>query len=587
MKTLNLYYTPGEDLRSRVAETGLPPDGRLLVQAFCGEPGREFVEALQDAVRSALPEAALLGATAAAEIMNGRVGSDACVLSISSFHDTDLAVTSLESGSLDDVGLGAALACRLVDKRTRVVITFGTNRHVQGDRYLSGFRSVAPGVRVAGGMASVAEPERTPLVFTGDSILEQGVVGVALRGERLTVETHYSMHWQPLSKELVITRAEGNLVREIDGMPAVEILRKYLGASNDAELVQFGTTFPLVTERNGITLSRGIMRVGPDGGVVSNGAFLEGEKVRFSVADSAAMTFAAESLFQDLSRRPVQAVFCYSCAGRLRFARDTAQYEVELLSRLAPTAGFFCSGEFFSTADDTTFHNFTLAMLTLAEDVDTLRPMPSGSTIEAGAARGTASEEPRFRALRHLTRVTAQELEQATLALRHQAITDPLTGAYNRRKLLEEGESEVQRCRRYGRPLSVLMVDVDNFKRINDTRGHHAGDDALRALVVRLRESLRGTDLLGRLGGEEFGILLPETSLGQALRVAERLRRDVAALRVSADQGELFGFTVSLGVAQLAAEENFEAVMQRADRLLYQAKERGRNRVEPDPNSVA
>jgi two-component system cell cycle response regulator len=132
-----------------------------------------------------------------------------------------------------------------------------------------------------------------------------------------------------------------------------------------------------------------------------------------------------------------------------------------------------------------------------------------------------------------------------------------------------------------------LMVDVDNFKRINDTRGHHAGDDALRALVVRLRESLRGTDLLGRLGGEEFGILLPETSLGQALRVAERLRRDVAALRVSADQGELFGFTVSLGVAQLAAEENFEAVMQRADRLLYQAKERGRNRVEPDPNSVA
>ena len=115
MKTLNLYYTPGEDLRSHAAEAGLPPDGRLLIQAFCGKPSREFVEALQDAVRSALPEAVLLGATAAAEVMNGTVGNDACVLSISSFRDTDFAVTSLERGSLDDVGLGAALACRLVD----------------------------------------------------------------------------------------------------------------------------------------------------------------------------------------------------------------------------------------------------------------------------------------------------------------------------------------------------------------------------------------------------------------------------------------------------------------------------------------
>src|SRR4030042_2548259 len=169
------------------------------------------------------------------------------------------------------MGLGAEMACRLVDERTRVVISFGTNRHVQGDQYLSCFRSVAPGVRVAGGMASVADPEWTPLVFTGDSILEKGVVGAALRGERLIVETQYSMNWTPLSKALVITRAEGNLVREIDGMPAVEVLRNYLGASSDAELVQFGITFPLFTERGGITLSRAPMRVAPDGGVVSNG----------------------------------------------------------------------------------------------------------------------------------------------------------------------------------------------------------------------------------------------------------------------------------------------------------------------------
>jgi diguanylate cyclase (GGDEF)-like protein len=171
------------------------------------------------------------------------------------------------------------------------------------------------------------------------------------------------------------------------------------------------------------------------------------------------------------------------------------------------------------------------------------------------------------------------EITPLARRLRELATIDGLTGAFNRRAFMRLAEQELGVARRYGRPLSVMMLDADHFKKVNDTHGHDAGDAVLRALAATCRKQLRDVDLFGRLGGEEFAIVLPETPLAAARPVAERLRLALAALEVAAGGGVLT-FTVSVGLAALASPgDTIEGLLKLADEALYRAKTDGRNRV--------
>jgi diguanylate cyclase (GGDEF)-like protein/PAS domain S-box-containing protein len=175
---------------------------------------------------------------------------------------------------------------------------------------------------------------------------------------------------------------------------------------------------------------------------------------------------------------------------------------------------------------------------------------------------------------RDLTATKRLQLELSIMAS-----TDALTGLNNRRKFLELAGAEFARARRYGRELAAVMLDIDHFKRINDTHGHFTGDEVLTVLAHHAVQLLRGSDVIGRWGGEEFVIMMPETALAGATVFAERLREELAALPVSTDD-EPLQFTVSAGVtARGGSDEDITAVLQRADVALYAAKNAGRNCV--------
>ncbi len=163
--------------------------------------------------------------------------------------------------------------------------------------------------------------------------------------------------------------------------------------------------------------------------------------------------------------------------------------------------------------------------------------------------------------------------------LDHLANTDDLTQVNNRRRFFEVAHQEILRARRYCRDFSLLLIDVDEFKRVNDNYGHAAGDQLLVALAQAMQETLRRTDTLGRVGGEEFAIALPETSEEAARIAAERLRSRIAQTSVPVPIGML-GVTVSVGTATLASgDQELEALLRRADQALYEAKAAGRDRV--------
>lgn len=174
-----------------------------------------------------------------------------------------------------------------------------------------------------------------------------------------------------------------------------------------------------------------------------------------------------------------------------------------------------------------------------------------------------------------------KDLQKKGAELERLSITDDLTGIHNRRKFNESIKLEALRASRYKHPLSLVLIDIDDFKAINDTYGHPYGDTVLKLLTTVLQLSIRETDIIARYGGEEFVIILPETDHETALVVSERIRSNIEKRRMSTPEGNDINITVSIGLASLSSENiDSKKLIQLSDECLYEAKRLGKNRVE-------
>jgi len=230
--------------------------------------------------------------------------------------------------------------------------------------------------------------------------------------------------------------------------------------------------------------------------------------------------------------------------------------------------------------------------------------LPRVAVVSAGGTPFNEAERRLIHALFDVIRVAGEsearfdELEQRMLGLQRENLDlvvknrnlcevssrDVLTGLYNRWYVIEKIDTEINRAMRHGSPMSVLMLDLDHFKRINDTWGHSAGDEVLKAIGKLLKDSCRVYDVPGRYGGEEFCIVLPETRMGNTAVVAERIRQRLEATELTCGS-ESIVVTASIGIAGMDEPASSEilspaALIDRADRALYSAKSRGRNRIE-------
>ncbi|UXU89543.1 GGDEF domain-containing protein [Burkholderia sp. S-53] len=193
------------------------------------------------------------------------------------------------------------------------------------------------------------------------------------------------------------------------------------------------------------------------------------------------------------------------------------------------------------------------------------------------------SQEELFARLREAmarTERALQELQRTNEKLEYMAATDPLTGAANRRRFIERVEAEIARARRNGAPFSLLSLDLDHFKAINDSYGHQTGDQVLQRFVKKCLDAIRPYDGVARVGGEEFMVLLPQAALDTARTVGERIRAAIAGAPFENGDGKPIEVTVSVGISEFGRDgETIDAILRKADERLYQAKHQGRNRV--------
>jgi len=184
----------------------------------------------------------------------------------------------------------------------------------------------------------------------------------------------------------------------------------------------------------------------------------------------------------------------------------------------------------------------------------------------------------RMRSALHLVEAQ-QKLERANEELERLATQDPLTNINNRRNFFKLADAEFAKAKRYQRPMTILMLDGDNFKKINDTYGHASGDEALLTIVSAVLAEARESDIFGRVGGEEFAVCCPDTPLDGATNLAERIRKRCESATLYSLK-EDFSFSVSIGITNIDASDlNVHSALSRADTMLYEAKNRGRNQV--------
>ncbi len=585
---LNVLYSQKSDLLPIKQRFGHHPTEQTLIQVFSGQIKKTQIERLLKDLKDVFPSTAIIGTTTAGEILDKEVLENTVVINISFFESTT--VKSSLVNQYDDLWLaGKTLALDLAAFAPKAVIVFGCSIKEDGNKIdatplLAALYEALPQVIIAGGQAGDNGNGIITYVFTENGIVDRGAVAASLSGEHLSVNNSYNLSWVPIGKKLKITKVVGPRVYSIDNQTPLDLYNHYLGSEVVDGLPLTAADFPLIIERDGITMAIHALGVDDDGSFNYIHSFQVGEQVQFGFCHSGLLRIGAKKTFDELRISPVQAVFIYSCVSRKWILGQDINIEIAPISTLAPTAGFFAYGEYFTHSQSKClFFGQTMTVLTLAE-LDRAKTPILADELKSFITEQESKQLKTLRVLHRLVETSAKEIEINNKKLAEMAHKDGLTGLSNRRYFDRQLLDELKRARRTGKPLSLILIDVDEFKLYNDTYGHVEGDCCLRGVATVLKQvPQRSEDIVSRYGGEEFVCILPNTNFDGAMFLAERIREDLSQLSIPHATSTVSNYlTVSIGVQtinNITKEITPEDFIVMCDKQLYSAKNSGRNRV--------
>jgi len=583
MKVTNIHYFSIEELEQELKITSLDTK-KVVLQIFSGFITEEEVQLIQKIIKDKNSELLFIGTTTSGEIYEGEIYEKSINISIMQFEKTTFKNAYFHGN--DDYTIGEEIAHSLFVEDTKAAILFTDAIETNTNDIIDGISSVDSSVVLAGGIAGDNGYFNKTLIFDQNGVYSKGCVVLCLNSEDLEVFTQYQLNWQAIGKMMSVTKVEKNRLYEIDGINVSAIYTKYLGEKIGSKLPFSATEFPLLKiEKNGQEVCRAITHKYDDGSLATVGNLEVGDKVRFAFGNVDLIVNNTKEAIDSYNFQP-EALYIYSCAARKAFLQSEITAELQPFNNIASNIGFFTYGEIYHHKGVNTLLSTSMSILAMSENEH--KPLPKQGKSNRHNAK-TFLENKHYlilEALTNLSNTVISELEEAKQQLKEQANRDYLTGLYNRRFFNEIAQDLILISRREQKPFSVVMLDIDRFKSINDTYGHSVGDDVIKTLSNTIIETVRASDIVSRYGGEEFALLLPFTDIDGAYEIAHKIRKNVESKKISIYDGHIIQFTVSLGVdAILPTDINIEQALTRADNALYLAKKSGRNRVVANSNN--
>lgn len=441
-------------------------------------------------------------------------------------------------------------------------------------KFCEGLQDIDPKVHIFGGVSGNDDMTKSiSYVFSkmGD-FSDHAITVVFYGGDDFYVDSIKITGWKPLGKKFKVTKSEGSILQELDGIPAYDVYNKYLDISNDENFFYNTLEFPLLYEFNGITVLRTPMASNPDHSISTSADVEVGSAVRITYGDPQTIIESVDNDSQRIKKFRPDVIHFFSCVARRTYwAAGEPTYELKPFKDIAPSSGFFTLGEFLRDDNCLSMHNVTLVVAAMREGKAEQNQMQDVSENKTESSKKTLVSR-----LATFISATSVELEEMNKKLTIAAITDGLTGLYNRaetQRRIEQNLANVQ-----NNLLSLIMIDIDNFKQVNDTYGHQEGDTVLLALAnILIKEQKRISEKIsaGRWGGEEFMLVLANTDISTATLIADLIRQCFENTTFSSIPSQ----TISVGVTEANAKDTFDTLCTRVDTALYKAKMNGKNKV--------
>jgi len=521
MKNATFNFANISELEKQL-DKNIIDSSKTLIQLFFVRAEINAIEKVQAYFKKNFPNSTLLGTTTDGIIDGSNVYVNTkSVVSFTMFEDTTLKSCLLKHISYNNNSYetGIALARELTQEDTKVIISFADGIHTNGEEYVNGVSSFAPNITLSGGLAADNGLLDTTYVFNKTDICSDGAIGVSLSNKNLEVSTSYTFDWMPIGKEMKVTKAIKNRVYEIDDISAVDIYAKYMGDELALQLPQVGIEFPLIFERDGVSVGRAVLLKHDDGSLTFAGNIREGDSVRFGIGSIEKILKNSDYNTRKMLERmkyKAEALFVYSCMARRRFMNEYISDELTILSSIGDVSGFFTYGEFFHSQKSNQLLNETMTILALSEGAE-----KSISTLNTNSQKNYHLGVDAQHVTAHLANKVSSELaelnENLELRIREssdyiyrQAYYDMLTSLPNRLSLIKKIHDSIGKI--------LLLINIDDFTAINDFYGHSVGDKVLQKLAVILKEHMSGSPAEAfKLPSDEFAIIMDISHLDESI----------------------------------------------------------------------
>lgn len=442
MKHIAFTLTDKKSYKEAIKEASKKKYNSQLIQIFTALTKESKIQKLLNKINKNFPNAVVIGTTTAGEISQAKMYEQSSVISLSLFEETKLRVAYSKKTNKKS---GVELAKKISSKDTKAAVVLSEG--LLGEDYeglIKGIKEFNPKLLISGGLAGDNFELKNTYIIYKDKILKRGTIAVSFSGKNLYANNNYNLNWAPIGKSFTITHAEGSVVHKIDNENAVDIFKRYLGKEIFANDAQALPDFQLLFKEGSTPVSRTPMAVDGDS-LIFAGPLKEGEVVQFGFSNAASVLSGANTIGHELENNPAQAIYIYSCIARKTLLGKKLEREFEAFDTIAPTAGFFTYGEFYSTSANNALLNCTTTILVLSE---------SGSKVKNKKLKQTnhdsALDNITFSALTHFVKQTSLELEENLELL-------------NQYKIVVDSTSLISKTDKNG----IITYVNDNFCRVS------------------------------------------------------------------------------------------------------------------------